>query len=200
MRHWQILLSVAFVVTILTGLYLFNRYWIAPQAFQPKECATARPMAANFTLTSLNGKRINLKRYRGKVVLLNFWATWCGPCKMEIPGLTTLQREYGPEGLRVIGMDVISEDTASAARAFYKQYRMNYPVVLASDKVGNLYGGLWATPTTILIGCDGRIYRKYVGYRNTSVLGHAINGLLASCTSNGPSSQTYGALIARFPV
>lgn len=200
MRRWRIPLSVAFGVAILAGLYLLNRYWIAPASLQKKECATARPMAADFTLTSLNGKQINLKKYRGKVVLLNFWATWCGPCRMEIPGLKKLQREFGPKGLRVIGMDVISEDNPSAVRAFYKQYKMNYPVVLANDNVGNLYGGLWATPTTILIGCDGRVYRKYVGYRNTSVLGHAISGLLASCTNGGPSPQAYGMLIARFPL
>jgi len=181
MRFRGVIFGVAVVIAVSTTIYLVNRYWIAPAAVHKTECDVSLPMAADFALTSLAGKHIQLKNYRGKVVLLNFWATWCGPCQMEIPGLERLQSKYGPQGFRVIGMDVISEDNASAVRKFYQQFKMNYPVALASDKLVDLYGGLFGTPTSILIGCDGRIYGKYFGYLDEGVFAHKIQGLLTAC-------------------
>lgn len=183
MRVRRIILGVALGVAVSGGLYVLNRYWITPAtAYKPK-CPSVHPMAADFALTSLVGNPVNLKDYRGRVVLLNFWATWCTPCRREVPGLVNLQRKYGLKGLRVIGMDVISEDNAEAVREFNQQFKMNYPVVLASDKVGDLYGGLVGTPTSVLIGCDGRIYGKYVGYIDPNTLARKIRGLLTACSS-----------------
>ena len=180
MRVKRIILGIVLGVVVSAGLYLVNRYWIAPATAPVARRAGAHPMAPDFTLTSLSGSTINTKDLRGKVVLLNFWATWCGPCRMEIPGLEDLQRRYGPGGLRIIGMDVISEDNANAVRRFYQQFQMNYPVVLASDKVGDLYGGIFGTPTSILIGRDGRIYAEYVGLTDESVFAREIHDLLTA--------------------
>lgn len=181
MRVKGIVLGAALAVVVSAGLYLLGQRWLASTSIRTTKLVGSYPMAPDFELTSLDGNLISLKRYRGKVVLLNFWATWCGPCQMEIPGLEDLQRRYGFEGLRVIGMDEISEDNANAVREFYQRFNMNYPVVLATDKVGNLFGGIMGTPTSFLIGCNGRIYGEYVGYTDESVFTRKIQGLLTAC-------------------
>ena len=175
----KIILVIVMFVVVSACLYLATLHWIAPAATPTAEPTSVRSMAPDFTLTSLSGDTISMKDLRGKVVLLNFWATWCGPCRMEIPGLVQLQSRYGARGLRVIGMDEISEDNANAVRRFYREFQLNYPVVLASDSVGNLYGGITGTPTSILIGRDGRIYAEYVGLVNEQVFARAIRNLLA---------------------
>lgn len=182
MKVKGIVLSFVLGVVVAAGLYLAGRHWLSSSGTQhTTRLAGAHPMAPGFKLTSVDGKLINLEHYRGKVVLLNFWATWCGPCRMEIPGLEDLQRKYGFKGLRVIGMDVISEDNANAVREFYQRFKMNYPVVLANEKIGDLYGGIMGTPTSILIGCNGRIDSEFVGYTNEHVFARRIHGLLAAC-------------------
>jgi thiol-disulfide isomerase/thioredoxin len=181
MKTTRIILIAVLGGAISTGLYFLNQNWIAPAKAPASKCTTAGPMAAEFALTSLEGKQINLKDYRGKVVLLNFWATWCPPCRIEIPGLKNLQKKYGPKGFQVIGMDVISEDDVNDVREFEKQFGLNYPVVLADNDIGKQYGGLIGTPTSILIGCDGRIYGKHLGYAEESVLEQEVRGLLTAC-------------------
>ncbi|MEJ2007094.1 MAG: redoxin domain-containing protein [Acidobacteriota bacterium] len=184
MRIKGIIFFALLGAVVLAGLYnLATRYGTVSAGPHIEKLEGARPVAPDITLTSLDGSPINLEDYRGKVVLLNFWATWCGPCRMEIPGLEDLQRRYGYKGLRVIGMDEISEDNVNAVRRFYQQFQMNYPVVLASDRVGNLYGGIYGTPTSILIGCDGRIDGKFVGYTDESFFVRKINTLLTACPS-----------------
>ncbi len=175
----KIILGIVMVVVVSACLYLATLHGNAPTAGR----TSVHPMAPDFTLTSLSGDTVNLKDLRGKVVLLNFWATWCGPCRMEIPGLIDLQARYGSQGLRVIGMDEISEDNANAVRRFYRQFQLNYPVVLASDAIGNLYGGIEATPTSFLIGCNGRVYGEYVGYMSEDAFASRIHGLLMACES-----------------
>lgn len=181
MRLQKVLLGVSIGAGVSFGLLLLNRYWIAPATSVPSDCCATHPMANDFSLTSLDGDTINLKAYRGKVVLLNFWATWCTPCRMEIPGLENLQRKYGSQGLRVVGMDVISEDNLKDVRGFDRQFKMNYPVVLASDTISDSFGGLIGTPTSILIGCDGRVYGKFVGYTDESIFDQKVHGLLGAC-------------------
>ncbi len=184
MKILKVLLGVSIGVLVSTGLLLLNRDWIAPATAVNQECCATHPLAKDFSLTSLEGDTISLKAYRGKVVLLNFWATWCGPCRMEIPGLENLQSKYGDRGLRVVGMDVISEDNAKDVRKFDEQFKMNYPVVLADDKIGDSFGGLVGTPTSVLIGCDGRIYGKFVGYTDERIFEQKVSGLLATCKNS----------------
>jgi cytochrome c biogenesis protein CcmG/thiol:disulfide interchange protein DsbE len=174
----RIILGIVLGFIVVGGLYLLNRYWIAPATTLSAKGDSLRPMAPDFTLTSLSGQSIDLKNYRGKVVLLDFWATWCGPCRIEIPGFEDLERKYGPDGLQIIGVSM--DDSPDPVRQFYQQLNMNYPVVMGSDKVGEMYGGIFGLPTSFLIGRDGRIYAKHVGATDEGVFAREIQELLAA--------------------
>src|SRR5215475_7630391 len=103
--------------------------------------------APDFTLESLDGKNVTLSAYHGRAVLLNFWATWCGPCKIEMPWFVELQKEYGPQGLEIVGvaMDDASKDDIAK---FVKEMGVNYPILIGKEDVGNQYGGVNVLPTT----------------------------------------------------
>src|SRR5256886_4649593 len=119
------------------------------------------PVAPLFSLQDLDGDALNLVDYKGKVVLLDFWATWCGPCRSEIPGFVDLQNRYRDKGFQVIGVSM--DESVKPVRKFRERYGMNYPVAMCDRKVRQLYGGLKGIPTTLLIGRDGRVYAKVVG-------------------------------------
>jgi len=127
----------------------------------PHENPSGLPVAPLFSLKDIDGDALDLADYKGKVVLLDFWATWCRPCRSEIPGLVDLQNRYRDKGLQIIGVSV--DESAKPVRRFREEYRMNYPVALCDRKVRQLYGGLSGIPTTLLIGRDGRVYSKVVG-------------------------------------
>lgn len=117
--------------------------------------------APGFSLTGIYGQKVQLASYRGKVVVVDFWATWCESCKTEIPRFIELEKKYRPEGFQIIGISM--DDAPEPVREFYKQFGMNYPVAMADEKVGALYGGVAALPITFLIGRDGRIYDRVPG-------------------------------------
>ena len=132
--------------------------------------------APDFSLPRLTGERLNLSDYRGKIVLLDFWATWCDPCRGEIPRFVDLQTRYGSQGFQVIGVSM--DDGPEPVRDFYQRFGMNYPVVMGNAKVGELYGGILGLPIAFLIGRDGRIYAKHVGAADMSVLEKELTSLL----------------------
>ncbi len=101
--------------------------------------AANRSLAPDFTLPRPDGQDLRLSSYRGKVVLLDFWATWCYPCREEIPHLVDLQQKYGDRGLQIIGVSL--DDSPDPVPPFYQQFHMNYPVVMGTAKTGELYGG-----------------------------------------------------------
>jgi len=111
---------------------------------------------AQFTLKDIQGRYIRLSDYRGKVVLVNFWATWCPPCRKEIPDLVKLQRDYGSRGLQVIGV-TYPPQTLAEVRRFVSQAKMNYPVALGTKETKSLFTESETLPITIVIGTDGRI-------------------------------------------
>jgi thiol-disulfide isomerase/thioredoxin len=117
-----------------------------------------------FTLTDLDGKKMSSADWHGKVVLINFWATWCGPCRAEIPDLVALQDKYHDE-LVVIG---ISEDEGpvDAVRKFAAQYKVNYPIVMTTPDTEKLFPGISALPTTFILDRDGKVAQKHVGLLN----------------------------------
>ena len=111
---------------------------------------------AQFTLKDIQGRYIRLSDYRGKVVLVNFWATWCPPCRKEVPDLVKLQRDYGSRGLQVIGV-TYPPQTLAEVRRFVSQAKMNYPVALGTKETKSLFTDSETLPITIVIGTDGRI-------------------------------------------
>ena len=119
------------------------------------------PLAPTFSLVALSGQKLDLGSYTGKVVLLDFWATWCPPCRIEIPEFTRLQNQYYMKGFRVVGV-AVGEQKETVSN-FYHQFNMNYPVAMVTPDVRKLYGGLHSLPTTLLIGRDGRVYAKVEG-------------------------------------
>jgi cytochrome c biogenesis protein CcmG/thiol:disulfide interchange protein DsbE len=123
--------------------------------------------APEFSLESLDGKTVRLADYRGKGVLLNFWATWCQPCKIEMPWFEELQREYGTQGLQVVGIamdDAPKEDITK----FAKEMGVNYPILLGKESVGDAYGGVQFLPSTFFIDRDGKVVDRIFGLRSRS--------------------------------
>ena len=132
--------------------------------------------APEFVLTDLNGKRVDLHAYRGKVVLLNFWATWCAPCQLEMPRFDAWQKQYGPRGLRVIGISM--DDDPELARKLYKKLRVNYPVMMGNEKIGELYGGVLGLPVTFLIDSRGEVRAQFQGETDLNAMEEQLKSLL----------------------
>jgi peroxiredoxin len=118
--------------------------------------------APDFTLTSLDGSKVKLSDFRGKAVLLNFWATWCPPCKVEMPWFEDLQKQYGKDGLVVLGVAMDDSEPASIAK-FASEMGVNYPLLLGTDQVSDDYGDVQYLPTTFYIARDGTIVDKMTG-------------------------------------
>ena len=135
-------------------------------------------MAPDFNLPQLDGQDLRLSSYRGKVVLLDFWASWCAPCREETPHLIDLQNKYRDHALQIIGVSM--DDSPDPARAFYRQFHMNYPVVMGNAKTGELYGGVLGLPIAFLINREGRIYAKHIGATDPAVFEKDIATLLQS--------------------
>jgi peroxiredoxin len=124
--------------------------------------AAERKAAPNFTLKDEDGKSVQLSDYRGKVVLLNFWATWCGPCKIEIPWFVEFERKHKDQGFAVVGISM-DEDGWQVVKPFVSDAGINYRILMANDSVAQLYGGVDSLPTTFIIDRDGRIAAVHVG-------------------------------------
>jgi cytochrome c biogenesis protein CcmG, thiol:disulfide interchange protein DsbE len=120
----------------------------------------------------LNGEKLNLSDYRGKAVLLDFWATWCDPCREEVPQFVELQNKHRDQGFQMIGVSM--DDSPEPVRDFYQQFKMNYPVVMGNAGTGELYGGVLGLPIAFTVGRDGRIYSKQTGAIDISSLDHEI--------------------------
>jgi thiol-disulfide isomerase/thioredoxin len=138
----------------------------------------AKPANMNFTLKDIGGKDVKLSSFKGKVVLLNFWATWCGPCKVEIPWFNEFHQKYQDKGFVVLGIS--ADDTVEQLKPFVAQYKMTYPVLvrLGRDDVQEALGPVWGLPTTLLISRDGKICKKHMGLAQKAEFEKGIVGLL----------------------
>jgi len=136
-----------------------------------------RKPAPDFALKDADGKTVRLSDYKGKVVLLNFWATWCGPCKIEIPWFMDFQRKHKDRGFVVIGV-AMDDDGWDVVKPFVNQYAINYRIVLGDDRVSEAYGGVEALPTTFLIDRESRIADTHVGLAARSDFEDGIQNLL----------------------
>jgi thiol-disulfide isomerase/thioredoxin len=168
------LIVVAFVVALM--LYIgYHHARRSGQSFAPN--LKTASLAPDFTLQSLDGKNVSLSDLRGKAVLLNFWATWCGPCKIEMPWFVELQNQYASQGLQIVGvaMDDASKEDISK---FAKDMGVNYPILIGKESVGDEYGGVPALPESFLIGRDGKIVDKILGLRGKAEIEDSIKKAL----------------------
>jgi len=134
--------------------------------------------APDFALASLQGKTVRLSDFRGRVVLLDFWATWCEPCRQEIPQLIQLQRQYARRGFSVLGI-ALDDAGATVVQPVARELGINYPVAIGSLRVAAAYGGMEALPTAFLVGRDGRILQIYFGAQRAAQLRKNIQAALA---------------------
>ena len=150
------------------------------QMSAPKPAEQGADMAPDFSLTDVNtGKNFTLASMRGKVVLVDFWATWCGPCRMAIPHLIDLQQQYKGKGLQVVGVSLDQQGPA-VVKPFYQQWKMNYIVgVDDQGQVARQYGGIRSIPTAVLIDKHGKVITGFVGYRPKEEYENAIKAALA---------------------
>jgi len=140
--------------------------------------ANAKPANLNFTLKDTSNRDVNLSAFKGKVILLDFWATWCGPCKIEIPWFIEFQNKYGKNGLQVIGVSV--DDTLEKLKPYVTSMKMNYVVLqgLDHDDLQDAYGPMFGIPVTAVISRNGKVCMKHAGLASKDAFENMIKSLL----------------------
>jgi thiol-disulfide isomerase/thioredoxin len=179
--HFQIRAAFLFIITsiLLCGFPLSSH----AQDEQPTIRFVRNPDAApDFKLTTLDGKPVTLADSHGKVILLNFWATWCGPCRAEIPDLIELQNKY-KDKLQILGL-IVDDDDQDAIKEFVEKFGINYPVAIASNDIRFQYGGIAALPTSFVLDSEGRIVQKHEGLRDPLLYETEIRSLLGLSIGN----------------
>ena len=161
---------------MLRGADRADRSEPAAAAAASAPSSKGEPAKLDLTLKDMNGAAVRLADYKGKVIVLNFWATWCGPCEAEIPELVRTYAEYKDRGVVVLGVSI--DDTADTLRAYAPQKHMTYPVLLMQDDVDQAYGPIFGVPVTFFIGRDGTISRKHFGPVTRTQLDDEIKALL----------------------
>ena len=139
--------------------------------------AEGKPAPLQFTMKDMNGVDVKLSNFKGKVILLNFWATWCGPCRAEIPSLVELQQQYGKD-LVVLGVSV--DDPIEKLKPYATEMKMNYPVLVGNgrDDVQEAYGPLWGIPVSVFVARDGKVAKRHSGIASKDQFERQIKALL----------------------
>jgi thiol-disulfide isomerase/thioredoxin len=175
------------VVAFVVALMLYFGYHQARQKGAAPARITKSTVAPDFSLQSLDGTTLRLSDLRGKAVMLNFWATWCGPCKIEMPWFVDLQKQYGPQGLQIVGVamdDASKEDIAK----FAKDMGVNYPILIGKESVGDQYGGVNALPETFLVSRDGKIVDRIIGLEGKAEIEESIKKALNTQPASSQAS------------
>lgn len=141
-----------------------------PTAPEPPQAKCTGRTAPDFSFTDMNGKKLSLSSLRGKVVFVNFWATWCPPCRMEMPGFVQLMKQYEKDGLVIVGLAM---DKTERVKPFMKQNGINYPVAITDQETAFKFGGIQGIPTTFIVDRNGCISDTHVGYRPKEVFEEA---------------------------
>ena len=171
-------LWVGLIAVLVVGGYFMlrkddSRAAEAPRPGLPPTAVTGAAPA--FTLVDLGGKNVSLSDFQGKIVVLDFWATWCPPCRREIPDFISLQNQYASQGVQIVG---IALDEPEKVQAFARDNGMNYPVLLGNDAISAKYGGIDGIPTTFIIDRTGRIVNRFEGFRPRETFEAEIKKLL----------------------
>src|SRR5713226_855856 len=185
---------VLVVVVLVVAFMLYFGYHQARRNSSSTPRITQFTVAPDFSLETLDGPTMRLSDLRGKAVLLNFWATWCGPCKIETPWLVELQNQYGSQGLQVIGVAMDDSGKEDIAK-FAKDMGVNYPVLLGKEAVGDAYGGVPALPESFFIGRDGKIVDKIIGLKGRAEIEDSIKKALDTQVGNSQAAATDGAAL-----
>jgi peroxiredoxin len=174
MSRWLRVLSSAVLVMAVAAASSSR----GASAQQDVASLQGKPANLTFTLKDMNGRDVALSAYKGKVILLDFWATWCGPCKVEIPGFVDLQARYGKDGLQVIGVSV--DDPIEKMQPYAAKYQMNYPVLqgLGHDDLMDAYGPIWGIPVSMVISRAGAICASHAGLTSKETFEEQIKALL----------------------
>ncbi len=136
-------------------------------------------MAPNFSFTDANGTSTTFDSFKGKVTFVNFWATWCGPCKIELPDLIALSKEYNGKDVKFIGISTDrGGDVVGDVRSFIQKAGIPYQVVISNDDIESAFGNIHAIPTTFIIDANGKVVQSFVGVRSKEVFSEAINKAL----------------------
>jgi thiol-disulfide isomerase/thioredoxin len=180
--RWISMTAVAAALALLTMMPIADEHaFFEPEAVQAAQNVAcdkdAKPAPLNFTMKDMNGVDVKLSSFKGKVIIVNFWATWCGPCKAEIPAFVELQKEYAND-LVVLGISV--DDPVEKLKPYAAQFKINYPILvgLGRDDVQDAYGPLYGIPASFVIGRDGQICRKHMGIAPKAQFEREIKALL----------------------
>ena len=181
-RSWVLTVGLLLIAVVLATTWIRRssrpaapRAGNAPQQ-QQQGAEVGRP-APDFVLKDIHGSSVRLADFKGKVVIVDFWATWCQPCEIMIPWLIEFRRQYGPQGLEIVGI-AMDDEGASVVKPFAERKRMNYPVVLGNEEVADRWGGIFGLPTTFVIDRQGRIHARHFGRVSREVFEKDIKSLL----------------------
>ena len=205
--RWIVAALGALALAVLTMAVPLRWPWTSRSARAPAAAAcqagVVKPANLNFTMKDMSGKNVSLSDFKGKVILLDFWATWCVPCKFEIPGFVELQRKYGKDGLQVIGVSV--DDTLEKLQPFVEEFKINYPVLqgLGHDDVQEAFGPVVAIPTSVVITARWPDLRQVHGSAADEIFGGltraAGEGRVRASVQAAALPRKYPALVAGVP-
>lgn len=172
-----ILTTIGVCVTLVVAITILSVVTGAGKESVIEPATSATPLAQDFDLKDLSGKRVKLSDYKGKVVAVNFWATWCGPCRAEIPDFIKLREQYNSRGLEIIGIS-LDRGGPQAVANFAERFKINYPVVMGDQKTVDAYGPINAIPTTFVVDRQGRIHSRHLGLVSFNKIENTIKPLL----------------------
>jgi peroxiredoxin len=181
------LASIAFVCCAALSITGCN-YTYSSSVKAAVKAESERKAAPDFNLKDADGKSVKLSDYRGKVVLLNFWATWCGPCKIEIPWFMDFEQKYKDKNFAVLGVS-LDDDGWESVKPYLEQKKINYRVMIGTEQVAQLYGDVDSLPTTFMIDREGRVAAVHVGLVSKSDYLHDILELLGTPQPETPVNR-----------